>query len=142
MTPVTSSIDLPKPADAPPRSRTPFELAARRFVRNRAALASLAVLALIALACFIGPLLLPNDPAASDWSSISLAPTLANAHWFGTDELGRDLLVRTLIGGRVSLEVGLLGTFVSGLFGVAWGAIAGFAGGRVDATMMRVVDMM
>ncbi|MCS0467531.1 ABC transporter permease subunit [Burkholderia mallei] len=111
-------------------------------MRNRAALASLAALALIALMCFVGPLLLPNDPAASDWSSISLAPTLANAHWFGTDELGRDLLVRTLIGGRVSLEVGLLGTFVSGLFGVAWGAIAGFAGGRVDAAMMRVVDMM
>ncbi|ARL93834.1 ABC transporter permease [Burkholderia pseudomallei] len=142
MTPVTSSIELPTAADAPPRSRTPLGLAARRFVRNRAALASLAALAVIALMCFVGPLLLPNDPAASDWSSISLAPTLANAHWFGTDELGRDLLVRTLIGGRVSLEVGLLGTFVSGLFGVAWGAIAGFAGGRVDAAMMRVVDMM
>ena len=60
----------------------------------------------------------------SDWGSISLPPTWANQHWFGTDELGRDLLVRTLIGGRVSIEVGLLGTLVSGLFGVAWGATA------------------
>ncbi|MDC6131899.1 ABC transporter permease [Burkholderia gladioli] len=141
MTPAATPAEA-KPADAPVRSRTPLELAAARFVRNRAAMFSLALLILIALACFVGPLLLPNDPTASDWSSISLPPTLAGMHWLGTDELGRDLLARTLVGGRVSLEVGLLGTLVSGLFGVAWGAIAGFAGGRTDSVMMRVVDMM
>ncbi|AYQ90597.1 peptide ABC transporter permease [Burkholderia gladioli] len=141
MTPAATPAEA-KPADAPVRSRTPLELAAARFVRNRAAMFSLALLILIALACFIGPLLLPNDPTASDWSSISLPPTLAGMHWLGTDELGRDLLARTLVGGRVSLEVGLLGTLVSGLFGVAWGAIAGFAGGRTDSVMMRIVDMM
>ncbi|NIF87790.1 ABC transporter permease [Burkholderia sp. Cy-637] len=141
MTPAATPAEA-KPADAPVRSRTPLELAAARFVRNRAAMFSLALLILIALACFVGPLLLPNDPTASDWSSISLPPTLAGLHWFGTDELGRDLLARTLVGGRVSLEVGLLGTLVSGLFGVAWGAIAGFAGGRTDSVMMRIVDMM
>ncbi|NIE82955.1 MULTISPECIES: ABC transporter permease subunit [unclassified Burkholderia] len=141
MTPAATPAEA-KPADAPVRSRTPLELAAARFVRNRAAMFSLALLIVIALACFVGPLLLPNDPTASDWSSISLPPTLAGLHWFGTDELGRDLLARTLVGGRVSLEVGLLGTLVSGLFGVAWGAIAGFAGGRTDSVMMRIVDMM
>jgi oligopeptide transport system permease protein len=141
MTPPATPAEA-KPADAPVRSRTPLELAAARFVRNRAAMFSLALLILIALACFVGPLLLPNDPTASDWSSISLPPTLAGMHWLGTDELGRDLLARTLVGGRVSLEVGLLGTLVSGLFGVAWGAIAGFAGGRTDSVMMRIVDMM
>lgn len=141
MTPAATPAEA-KPADAPVRSRTPLELAAARFVRNRAAMLSLALLILIALACFVGPLLLPNDPTASDWSSISLPPTLAGMHWLGTDELGRDLLARTLVGGRVSLEVGLLGTLVSGLFGVAWGAIAGFAGGRTDSVMMRIVDMM
>lgn len=141
MTPAATPAEA-KPADAPVRSRTPLELAAARFVRNRAAMFSLALLILIALACFVGPLLLPNDPTASDWSSISLPPTLAGLHWFGTDELGRDLLARVLVGGRVSLEVGLLGTLVSGLFGVAWGAIAGFAGGRTDSVMMRIVDMM
>ncbi|AOJ79160.1 peptide ABC transporter permease [Burkholderia ubonensis] len=142
MTPTTPVVGLPAQTDTPPRSRSPLALALSRFLHNRAAVLSLALLVLVTLACFVGPWLLPADPAASDWASISLPPTWANQHWFGTDELGRDLLVRTLIGGRVSIEVGLLGTLVSGLFGVAWGATAGFAGGRVDAVMMRIVDMM
>lgn len=127
---------------APPRSRSPLALAFQQFLKNRAALASLVILALIVIACFAGPLFLPNDPAANDWGAISVPPTLLGMHWFGTDELGRDLLVRTLAGGRVSLEVGLLGTLVSGLIGVAWGATAGYIGGRTDAVMMRIVDMM
>jgi oligopeptide transport system permease protein len=125
-----------------PRSRSPFAAAVARFLRNRAALVALALLLLIVLACFAGPLLLTNNAIDSDWSAISLAPTAQGAHWFGTDELGRDLLVRSLEGGRVSLEVGLLGTLVSGLIGVAYGAVAGYAGGRVDAVLMRIVDMM
>ncbi|MFL9956667.1 MAG: ABC transporter permease [Paraburkholderia nemoris] len=125
-----------------PRSRGPLATAAARFVRNRAAFTGFVVLLLIVIACVAGPWLLPNNPIDSDWSAISLAPTLQNMHWFGTDELGRDLLARTLQGGRVSLEVGLLGTLVSGLIGVAYGATAGYLGGRVDAVMMRIVDMM
>ncbi|AOI74427.1 ABC transporter permease [Burkholderia ubonensis] len=142
MTPTSPVVGLPAQTDTPPRSRSPLALALSRFLHNRAAVLSLVLLVLVTLACFVGPWLLSADPAASDWASISLPPTWANQHWFGTDELGRDLLVRTLIGGRVSIEVGLLGTLVSGLFGVAWGATAGFAGGRVDAVMMRIVDMM
>jgi oligopeptide transport system permease protein len=125
-----------------PRSRGPLATAAARFVRNRAAFTGFVVLLLIVIACVAGPWFLPNNPIDSDWSAISLAPTLQNMHWFGTDELGRDLLARTLQGGRVSLEVGLLGTLVSGLIGVAYGATAGYLGGRVDAVMMRIVDMM
>ncbi|MBW0445497.1 ABC transporter permease [bacterium M00.F.Ca.ET.228.01.1.1] len=125
-----------------PRSRGPLASAAARFARNRAALAGSIVLLLIVVACVAGPWLLPNGPIDSDWSATSLPPTLQNMHWFGTDELGRDLLARTLQGGRVSLEVGLLGTLVSGLIGVAYGATAGYLGGRVDAVMMRIVDMM
>ncbi|APA90110.1 ABC transporter permease subunit (plasmid) [Paraburkholderia sprentiae WSM5005] len=123
-------------------SRGPLAIACMRFLRNRAAFASLVILLLIVAACFAGPLLLPNNPVDSDWGSISLPPSRIGMHLFGTDELGRDLLARTLVGGRVSLEVGLLGTLVSGLIGVAWGATAGFMGGRVDAVMMRIVDMM
>ncbi|WP_240975557.1 ABC transporter permease [Paraburkholderia aromaticivorans] len=125
-----------------PRSRGPLATAAWRFVRNRAAFTGFVVLMLIVVACVAGPWFLPNNPIDSDWSAISLPPTLQNMHWFGTDELGRDLLARTLQGGRVSLEVGLLGTLVSGLIGVAYGATAGYLGGRVDAVMMRIVDMM
>ncbi|MCX4162656.1 MULTISPECIES: ABC transporter permease [Paraburkholderia] len=142
MSRLSPALDAPSAAVAPPRSRSPFATACARFLRNRAGMAGLVILLLIVIACFVGPWLLPNDPINSDWGSISLPPTWQNAHWFGTDELGRDLLVRTLVGGRVSLEVGLLGTLVSGLFGVAWGATAGYLGGRIDSGMMRIVDMM
>ncbi|WOD16511.1 ABC transporter permease [Paraburkholderia kirstenboschensis] len=142
---IQSTAAAPDPLAAiasAPRSRGPLSTAAARFVRNRAAFTGFVVLLLIVIACVAGPWLLPNGLIDSDWSAISLPPTLQNMHWFGTDELGRDLLARTLQGGRVSLEVGLLGTLVSGLIGVAYGATAGYLGGRVDAVMMRIVDMM
>jgi oligopeptide transport system permease protein len=113
-----------------------------RFTHNRTALLSCAILACLALACFFGPLWLARDPSQSDWAALSLPPTLQGGHWFGTDELGRDLFVRTLLGGRVSLEVGLLATLAACSIGVAYGACAGYFGGRVDSVMMRVVDMM
>ncbi len=128
-------------ADAAPAGRSPWHDARQRFLRNRAAVASVGVLALITLACVFGPMLLPNAFDSVDWNLMSAPPTRAGWHLFGTDELGRDLLVRTLIGGRISLMVGLLATVVSTCIGVVWGAVAGFAGGRVDGVMMRIVDM-
>jgi len=130
------------PTDAAPAGRSPWRDARRRFLRHRAAVASLVVLALVTLACVFGPMLLPNAFDSVDWNLMSAPPTRAGWHLFGTDELGRDLLVRTLIGGRVSLLVGLLATLVSMTIGVVWGAVAGFAGGRVDSVMMRIVDMV
>jgi oligopeptide transport system permease protein len=127
--------------DTVPAGRSPWHDARQRFLRNRAAVASLVVLALITLACVFGPMLLPNAFDSVDWNLMSAPPTRAGWHLFGTDELGRDLLVRTLIGGRISLMVGLLATVVSTCIGVVWGAVAGFAGGRVDGVMMRIVDM-
>ncbi len=113
----------------------------RRLARNRAAVASLAVLALIALACLVGPLVpgLP-DPNRLDLPNKNLGP--APAHWFGTDHLGRDIFARILFGGRVSLAVGLITTTVAVTIGITWGAVAGYAGGRLDAAMMRVVDTL
>ena len=116
--------------------------ARRRFLRNRAAVISLVLLLLIALACVVGPWVLPNAFDSADWDSMSNPPTLKNSHFWGTDDAGRDLLVRCLVGGRISLMVGLLATLASVSLGIVWGATAGFIGGRVDALMMRVVDMM
>lgn len=128
--------------DPPTVARSPWAHARTRFARNHAAVVSLVLLVFIALACVVGPWLLPHAYDETDWGKMGIAPTWESWHWFGTDELGRDLLVRTLVGGRVSLTVGLLATLVSVSVGVAWGAIAGFVGGRVDALMMRIVDIL
>jgi oligopeptide transport system permease protein len=109
---------------------------------NRAAMAASALLGLIVIAVLIGPALLPYRFDKPDWDAIALAPSFAAGHWFGTDSLGRDLLARTLEGGRMSLLVGLVSTLVSLVIGIAWGATAGFVGGRTDRLMMRIVDIL
>ena len=116
--------------------------ARRRFLRNKAAVISLVLLSLITAACVFGPWLLPHAFDSADWDAMRMPPSLKNSHFWGTDDSGRDLLVRCLMGGRVSLTVGLLATLASVSLGIVWGATAGFLGGKVDALMMRVVDMM
>jgi oligopeptide transport system permease protein len=128
--------------EASVRGRSPWMDAAARFVRNRAAVLSVCLLSFIVLACIVGPWMLPNAFDSTDWEAMSQPPIWKNFHWFGTDESGRDLLVRCLMGGRVSLMVGLMATLSSATVGIVWGATAGFIGGRTDAFMMRVVDMM
>jgi oligopeptide transport system permease protein len=130
---------LPDPGNPP---RNLWADARTRFFRNKAAVISLVVLSIIILACAIGPLVLPHAFDSADWDAMSAAPSFKNSHFWGTDEAGRDLLVRCLIGGRISLMVGLLATFASVTVGIVWGAVAGFVGGKVDAFMMRIVDMM
>jgi len=88
--------------------------------------------------CFAGPLLAP-DPYAIDAASIYAPPSAA--HWLGTDELGRDVLARVLVGGRVSLLVGLLAAALSTAIGALVGGTAAYLGGRVDAFLMRIVDL-
>lgn len=133
---------LQNAADMDVQGKSPWMHARARFVRNRAAVVSLVILGLIILACLVGPALLPHAYDSSDWNAMSQPPGWSNFHWFGTDESGRDLLVRCLIGGRISLMVGLLATASSACVGILWGATAGYLGGRVDAFMMRLVDMM
>ena len=113
-----------------------------RLRRNRAAVASLFILGIIALLAIFAPLLSPYAFDDVDFDAVRMPPDLAQAHWFGTDGDGRDLFVRTLYGARVSLMVGLAATSVSLLIGVTYGAIAGYFGGRVDALMMRLVDVL
>ncbi len=124
------------------QGRSLWSDARMRFMRNKAALLSLCLLALIALACVVGPWLLPHAFDSADWDAMSIPPSWKNSHFWGTDDAGRDLLVRCLIGGRVSLTVGLLATLASVSLGIVWGATAGFMGGKIDSLMMRIVDMM
>lgn len=123
-------------------ARSHWRDARRRLGANRAAVASAAVLVAIAVLALVGPLASPWTYDALDWDRMGVAPTLDAQHWLGTDRLGRDLYVRTLHGVRVSLAIGVLATLVSLAIGVAWGAIAGYAGGRTDAVMMRIVDVL
>jgi oligopeptide transport system permease protein len=119
---------------------SPWRDAWHRLRRNRLAVAGGLTLAVLAAACLLGPLLIPYDYADQNLDN-TFAPPGA-AHWLGTDQLGRDLLVRVLYGGRISLGVGLCATFVALTIGVVYGAVAGWVGGRTDAVMMRLVDIM
>jgi oligopeptide transport system permease protein len=113
-----------------------------RLFGNAAVRASLGVLVVLALATIVAPLLSPHDLADTDFEAQLQPPSHPEARWFGTDELGRDLFVRTFSGTRVTLLVAVVASLVSLVIGVAWGAIAGYAGGRVDAVMMRIVDAL
>jgi oligopeptide transport system permease protein len=129
--------------DAPGRAikgRSLWADARMRLLRNRAAVVSMGVLALVAAACVAGPWFLPYDLSEIFWDAIMTPPSAD--HWLGTDANGRDLLVRTLHGGRVSLMVGLVASLVSLVIGVLYGATAGYIGGRVDNLMMRFVDTL
>ena len=111
-----------------------------RLVSNKLSLfGGIYVLLLITLAIFT-PLIAPYDYAYQDLNLGPVGPT--TDHLLGTDTLGRDLLTRMLYGSRISLMVGFLATMVALVIGVLWGTIAGFAGGRVDAIMMRIVDVL
>jgi len=131
------------PTSAPPNERASGSLwrdAWRRLAKNRLAVFGAGLLVLLTLACVLGPLFSSYRYDAQDLNLGASAPSAA--HWLGTDTLGRDLLVRLLVGGRISLGVGLCATLVALVIGVVYGAVAGFAGGRVDTLMMRVVDIL
>jgi oligopeptide transport system permease protein len=111
--------------------------------RGNALLAtSTALLAAVAIGALVLPALSPNSVETTDFDRILAAPALDGMHWFGTDDLGRDQLVRTLQGTQVTLMVALIASLVSVVIGVLYGAIAGYTGGRVDALMMRFVDTL
>jgi oligopeptide transport system permease protein len=111
-----------------------------RLRRNRAAVASFVLLTLLGVACVAGPWLWPHSYETQQLAVGATPPSLK--HWLGTDALGRDQLARLLYGGRVSLMVGLAATAVSLTIGVLYGAISGYLGGKADAVMMRVVDIL
>ena len=150
---ITSVGAPPLPVAAKPiGARGLWSDARRRLLKNRVAMASLVILFTIALLAVFAPLLSPYAFDYQDYAVISCAPDwwpdgsvacrAGGAHWFGTDSVGRDLFVRVLYGARISLAVGLIATSVSLVVGVAYGATAGFIGGRLDGWMMRFVDVL
>ena len=116
--------------------------AKRRLFQNKAAVVSLILLFFVAFLSFFGPFFLKYGFSDTDWNSIYYPPSLNNGHFLGTDGNGRDLFVRILYGGRLSLSIGVLATFVSVFIGVIYGTIAGYFGGKLDIFMMRVVEIL
>ncbi|UFP96515.1 ABC transporter permease [Gloeobacter morelensis] len=126
------------------RGTSLWQDARRRLVKNKLAVASAVVFSVILLAVLVGPAIIANT-----WgytydmtNSEAVYQPPSAAHWFGTDQLGRDILVRSLIGGQISLLVAVVASTVSLLIGVTYGAISGYLGGKVDEAMMRFVDIL
>ena len=111
-----------------------------KLSKNYLALLGLAVLVLLVVISLLTPWIAPYSYSAQNLDLGATAPSLQ--HWLGTDVFGRDMLTRIMYGGRVSLMVGFVATGVALVIGVLWGAIAGFYGGRIDALMMRIVDIL
>lgn len=111
-----------------------------RLRKNKMAVFGAGTLVFMALFCLIGPFLSPYTYDAQDLNQYAKPP--GAQHWFGTDKLGRDQLTRIMYGGRISLAVGICATMVSLTIGVLWGAVAGYAGGKLDTVMMRIVDIL
>ncbi|WP_084469741.1 oligopeptide ABC transporter permease [Jiangella gansuensis] len=121
-------------------TRSPRQLAWRRFRRNRLAMAGAFVLVVVAVMAISAPLLSVHDPNAVSLAAYRQPPS--GEHWLGTDSAGRDVLARILHGGRVSLAVGLVAALTAVTLGMLVGAVAGLRGGAVDATLMRVTDIV
>jgi oligopeptide transport system permease protein len=123
------------------KGRSLWDDARRRLLHNKAAVASMIVLATLLLLAAFGPYLVPFRFDEINKNDVWAEPLQAG-HLLGADSLGRDLLARLLMGLRVSLAVGVVATFVSLVIGVLWGSVAGYVGGRVDEVMMRIVDVL
>jgi peptide/nickel transport system permease protein len=141
-TPTVTSSARPTPALPPaaPREASPAQRALRRLLRRRGAMLGLALVLFFIAIAVCAPLLAPDDPLQTSWSALRKAPSAA--HWFGTDEIGRDVLSRVIWGARASLLAGLVSVGISMMLGVPIGLAAGYLGGWVDALISRFTDAM
>ncbi|PRX41798.1 peptide/nickel transport system permease protein [Planifilum fimeticola] len=122
------------------KGKSPFQLALRRFVRNRMAVAGIFILLAVTLLSICAPLIAKNNPYTSDLYNTDARPD--GKHWLGTDDTGRDTFSRLLYGGRISLLIGLLTMIFTVLIGGTLGAIAGYYGKWVDMIIMRATDVL
>ena len=128
------------PARYAPRELTPGRRALKRLARRRGAMVGLVLVAFFVAIALLAPWISPFDPLATSWSAVRKAPSAA--HWFGTDEIGRDVLSRVVWGARASLLAGLVSVGISLCVGVPIGLAAGYAGGWTDMLISRVTDAM
>ena len=138
-----SPQNLPSADDTPDQLEQGSSLwsdAWHRLRKNRLATAGGLMLLIIVAVCLLGPMISSYGYEEQDLLNTFSPPD--SHHWMGTDQLGRDLLVRIMTGGRISITVGLVATFVALTIGVTYGAVAGFFGGKIDTVMMRVVDIL
>ncbi|AZY95229.1 ABC transporter permease subunit [Paracoccus sp. Arc7-R13] len=133
--------------EAEVRGRSPWADARRRFFRNKAAMLGLTILVLVSLFAIFGGYLAQWSNEELDFSVMGQVaqmgqPSMENGHFFGTDNLGRDLYARVVQGTRISLMVGVVGAAIAVIVGTLYGATAGYVGGRTDQIMMRTVDIL
>ena len=127
-------------AAAPPADRRPWRRALRKLWRRRGAMVGLAFVLFFVLLAILAPWIAPQDPLATSWSAVRKGPTAA--HWFGTDEIGRDVLSRVIWGARASLLAGLVSVGISLAIGVPLGLFAGYVGRWPDMLISRMTDAM
>lgn len=111
-----------------------------RLKKNRAAMAGLSIIIFISLLAILGPLLSPYSYSDQSLTDANQPPSAS--HWFGTDNLGRDLATRVCYGARISLSIGIVASLINLGIGVLYGGISGYFGGRIDSVMMRIVDIL
>ena len=119
---------------------TYFQDAFRRLKKNKVAMASLIVLLILVLMCIVQTMIAGDNYKIQNLDEMNLGPSLK--HLFGTDSLGRDLFDRIWIGGRVSLLIAFVGTLIECTFGILYGGISGYFGGKLDSIMMRIVEIL
>jgi peptide/nickel transport system permease protein len=119
---------------------SPARRALRRLMQRKGAVIGIAIIAIFVGLALLAPLVAPYDPIASGWSLVRKPPSLA--HWFGTDDLGRDVLSRVIYGARASLMAGVISVGIALAVGVPFGLLAGYRGGFIDALISRITDAM
>jgi peptide/nickel transport system permease protein len=131
---------LPLVAKRVENTESPSARAVRNLLRRKGAIFGLVVIALFIVLALFAPVIAPYDPTAQSWTNVRKAPSLA--HWFGTDDVGRDVLTRVIFGARASLIAGCISIAIALSIGVPLGIVAGYLGGFIDAVLSRITDAM
>jgi peptide/nickel transport system permease protein len=137
---VEAALTATAGATSAENAETPMARATRRFKRRKAAVFALAVIAIFVAAAVLAPLISPYNPDLQTWTAVRKAPSAL--HWFGTDDVGRDVLARVIYGARASLLAGVISVAIALLVGVPVGLISGYLGGFIDALFSRITDAL